>query len=133
MALTENEVNRLANAIAARITAEQVSGDPIANLNRYSGNDTDWQTLVTWTVSSGKVGDLHEISVTSDNDAKTRFKLTIAGTDMAIPDEEISTPFTLTWRRNEIAAAAVVIMQVKSSDGTTIAVDGILTGTERDA
>jgi len=112
-------------------TAGQQAGTPVAKVGRYSGSDTDWQTLVTWTVPSDKVGDLHEISWVSDNDAKTRVRLVIAGADQEVPDSQIDSPLSLPWRENGLAAGSAVTLSVKSSDGTAINVSGSLTGTER--
>jgi hypothetical protein len=112
-------------------TPGQLGGTPVAKLGRYSGSDMDWQELVEWTVPTGKVGDLHEISWTSDNDAKTRMRLLIAGVDQGVPDAQIDSPLSLPWRENGLAAGSVVTLSVKSSDGTAINVSGSLTGTER--
>jgi len=115
-------------AIRART---RLLGEPVARVDRYSGTDTAWQTLVKWTVSSEGIGDLHEVSWTSDNDPKTRMKLLVAGEDQGIPDKQIDSPLTLPFRMNMLPPDSEVELQVKSSDGTAIAVSGSITGAER--
>ncbi len=140
--ITGNEAEKLAirpdwdispdgTSVYAIRTQTRFLGDPIARAGRYSGASTDFQDLVAWTVSSDKIGDLHEISWISDNDEKTRFQLTIAGVDQEIPDEQIDSPLTLPFRMNSLAPSSAVTLKVKSSDGTTINVSGSITGTER--
>lgn len=114
-----------------RMATSEMLGDPIVRLGRYEDNETDFDTLVSWTITDNKLGDLHEVSVLSDDDSKTRFALSIAGTNQELPDDVIDTPLTLPWRLNTLAPGAVVLLQVKSSDGTSLNVTGSITGTER--
>ena len=133
--LSPYDYDRLLRAVLAAVTVNvattSTTGTPLVRIDRYSGADTDWQTLLTWTVSAGKTGDLHEIALTSSNDSKTRYRITIAGTDQAIPDKTGTSPLTMAWRGNSLAAGSVVLVEVKSTDGTGITGDGTMTGAER--
>jgi hypothetical protein len=117
----------------AAVAAAPVKIDfPIVRWTRYAGADGDFRELLSWNIQEGYVGDLHEISLLSDNDAKTRFKLTIAGVDMQLPtDRTLATPITMPWRDTKLPGPASVLLEVKSTDGTTINVDGMITGTLR--
>jgi len=114
------------------ITPSKFRGTPIAKVDRYSGTDTDYQTVVAWTVTTGKIGDLKEVSMVSNNYTKTHFRLVIAEVAQ-FADKTIQAPLSLpfpegTW---DLKPADVVVLEAKSSDGTSITVDGSITGAER--
>lgn len=98
-------------------------------LGRYSGTSTSYQTVATWTVTTAKTGRLREISVESSSYSKTYFKVTIAGVTQ-FEDKIIQGPLTLPYPDVNLAAAAVVTVQAKSTDGTSITVDAMITGKE---
>jgi len=105
-------------------------GVPIAKLDRYTGIDTDYKTVVSWTVSTAKRGDLKEVSMITDNYSKTHFKLTIAGKEQ-FKDKLIQAPLSLPFPENRaILAGQTVLLECKSTDGTSITVDGSITGCE---
>ncbi len=111
---------------------ESLVGSPIFVIDRRAITDTDWEVLVRWDIPSGVTGDLGEISVMSDNDAKTRYRVTIAGEDQNVPDREISTPVRIPWAGgNVLAGGSAVVVEVRSTDGTSVTVDALITGTER--
>ena len=107
-------------------------GKLVALVNQYSGSDQAYQTLVTW-----KIGDLwglrrgriEEVSFFSNNFSKTRFRLTVAKT-VLFKDLEIQRALTLPFPEHETLFGEKVTLEVKSSDGTNITVDGSLTGKE---
>lgn len=102
---------------------------PILRMNRYSGSDGTWQELVKWDVDDGWVGDLHEISLLSSNDAKTKYRIILANVDQNVPtDRPTTTPLTLPWRNVRIPPGFTVRIDVASIDGTAIVVDGMITG-----
>jgi hypothetical protein len=109
--------------------APGIVGTPIAKVDRYSGTDQTYKTVVSWTVSTGKRGDLKEVSMVTDNYSKTHFKLTIAGVEQ-FKDKLIQAPLTLPFPDNELNAGDVVLLECKSTDGTSITVDGSITGRE---
>jgi hypothetical protein len=88
--------------------------------------------LLSWVVPAGDIGDLHQISIQSDNDAKTRYRITIADTDMQVPlDRQLATPVDFNWREGLLPGPATVMVEVRSTDGTSITIDGLITGTFR--
>ncbi len=105
-------------------------GFPIARLDRYEGADSDWQTLLEWTIPIGFTGDLHEISLRANNPAATRYRIYIAGRDLYIPDRQPPGNFTLPWRSGTLPEGTSVSVQVRSM-GDRIIVSGHLTGSER--
>ncbi len=107
-------------------------GFPILRWTRYVSGEQNWQELLSWVVPVGYVGDLHELSLQSDNDAKTRYRITIAEQDMQIPtDRTLSTPVDFKWRDTLLPGPVTVMVEVRSTDGTSITVDGLITGTYR--
>ena len=107
-------------------------GIPVVRLNRYSGSDQDWVELVRWDIPMGYTGDLHEISLLSDNDSKTRYRIVIGNIDQNLPtDRQTSTPLEMPWRHTVLPGGTSVYVEVVSPDGTAIIVDGMITGSER--
>ncbi len=113
--------------------AQQVLyGIPIVRLNHYEGSDRDWVELVRWDIPEGYTGDLHEISLLSDLDSKTRYRLVIGNIDQNLPtDRKTNTPLDMPWRRTVLPGGTSVYVEVVSPDGTAIAVDGMITGSVR--
>ena len=105
-------------------------GEPIARVGRYQGSSTEYQTVVSWTVSEGKSGMLKEVSmITSDYD-HTHFRLTIAGKTQ-FEDRLIQGPLTLPFPENHLEAGSVVLLECKRTEpGANITVDGSITGKE---
>jgi len=101
----------------------------VSEVDRYSGAATEYQTVVSWTVSSSRLGILKEVSMVSDNYDKTLFKLTIAG-EVKFEDVEIQTTLSLPYPDLVLAPGQQVLLEAKSSDGTSITVDGSITGKE---
>lgn len=121
-----------AEQIAAEEAYQALHGVPVCRMNRYEGNDQDWVELVRWDIPLGYTGDLHEISVYSNNDDKTRYRIFLANVDQDIPtDRIISSPFTLPFYRTIIPSGYSCWVEVMSTDGTSIIVDGMITATVR--
>jgi hypothetical protein len=104
-------------------------GEPIAKVERYSGGSTSYQTVVSWTVSNGKSGMLKEVSMITSDYEHTYFRLTIAGKKQ-FEDKLIQAPLTLPFPDNRLNAGSVVLLECRSTDGTSITVDGSITGRE---
>lgn len=116
--------------MAEEVSVIEYMGTPIARLDRYSGSDDEYQEVVSWTVTEGYEGVLHEISMVSTNYSKTHFKLVIAGVTQ-FEDKLIQSALSLPWKDNKLASESQVILYAKSTDGTTsITVDGSITGKE---
>lgn len=124
-------------SLPAGLTTEQalqrrfLIGLPALFMNRYEGTDTDWQMLARWDIPDLVQGDLHEISLATNNAAKTRYRIIIAGRDMNIPDRQVAALLAFPWRDNVIPGPAQVTLEVRSTDATSIIVDGFMSGTER--
>ena len=114
------------------IARQTIFGIPIARVNRYEGTDTEWRPLLRWAIPPDRTGDLHEIAVLSNNDEKTRLRLVFAGADQGVPeDRQTSSPLSLPWRGTVLPPNSSIVVEVRSTDGTSIIVDATLTGTER--
>lgn len=121
-----------AEEIAEQQAIQFIYGIPILKLNRYSGSDLDWVELVRWDIPEGRTGDLREISLLSDNDAATRYRIVLANIDQKIPtDKQTSTPIAFPWRHTVIPGGSSVYVEVLSITGAAINVDGSITGTVR--
>ena len=121
-----------AEQIAEQQAQQALYGIPIVKINRYSGSDQDWVELVRWDIPVGFTGDLHEISLLSDQDSKTRYRVVIGNIDQGFPtDRQTSTPLEMPWRRTVLPGGTSVYVEVVSPDGTAIVVDGMITGSVR--
>ena len=96
---------------------------------RYTGTDTTYQAVVTWTVTAAKVGELKEILIISDLYAKTLLKVTVGSVTWAT-DWAIQSSMPIIFEDLKLAAASVIKVEAKSSDGTSITVDAIIVGKE---
>lgn len=102
---------------------------PIVKEGRYSGADQIYQTLVSWTVAADRVGTLKEISWVMDSPDFAQFQLTIAGT-VIFTDWSPQATVDLPLPDVKLLAGVVVLLEVRSTDGTSIEVDGLITGKE---
>lgn len=108
-----------------------LGGLPVLFTNRYEDVDTDWQELVRWDIIEGVLGDLHEIALSTNNGAKTRYRVIVANREMSIPDRQVASLLNFQFRENNIPGPTSVTVEVRSTDGTSIIVDSYITGTER--
>lgn len=108
-------------------------GKPVGIVDRYSGSDTSYQKVVSWTV--GQVweknhGRLDEVSMNSDDYSKTRFRLTVEG-KIFFKDLHLQSELTLPFRSpNELRRGEEIKIEAKSSDGTAIVVTATITARE---
>jgi len=123
------DVNKGVTEYRRSTAGELPKGTPIARLNRYSGSDQTYQEVVKWTVSTGKRGNLKEISMYSDNFDKTYWRFTVAG-KVQFEDKLIPATLTLPFPDNELSEGDVVLIECKSTDGTSIKADGSISGKE---
>lgn len=106
-------------------------GVPRANVFRLITVDTvNYGTVVSVTVGSGNVGDLHEISMFTDDFTETQFRVTIAGV-VQFADRVIGTTLSLPWRANRLVAGDVILLEARSVTGVSVTVDGAITLAER--
>lgn len=123
-------------AVQIAVTVENIPVVPVpatevaaGGAGNYSGTDTDYQEVVSWTISTGKVGELKEILIISDDYAHTLAKVTIGATTWAT-DWSPTSSMPIIFEDLKLAAASVITVEVKSSDGTAIDVDAIIVGKE---
>lgn len=135
--LPDSDAIRKLTEAVERLTGEyrkrELAGKPVGIVDRYSGSDTSYQTVVSWTV--GQVwerdhGRLDEVSMNSDSYAKTRFRFTVEG-KILFKDLHLQSDLTLPFRPpNELRRGEEVKIECKSSDGTAIIVTATITGRE---
>ena len=102
---------------------------PVVTLAEYEGTSETYQIVAQWIVSAGKCGILKEISMASNNYAKTLFQLSI-GTVFYFDEQTLKQPLSLVFPDLKLPAATWVYLAVRSSDGSSILVDGSITGKE---
>lgn len=118
--------------IEQRMAELTLFGQPIVVWDRWVGTDQEWRVLVRWDIPFGFTGDLHEISLQSSNDSKTRWRVVLGNVDQNIPtDRQLSTPVTMPWRKSVLPGGSSVYIEVRTTDGTSINVDGLITGAVR--
>jgi hypothetical protein len=98
-------------------------------IGRYSGADTTYQTVKSWTVATGKTGELKEISMTSTVLAKTHWKIVI-GAVTFVTDLLLGAPVSFPFFDLKLAAGVVVTVSCKSTDGSSINADASIVGKE---
>ncbi len=113
----------------APVVVDEVTGTPAGAVGRYTGTNTSYQTVASWTVTASKTGRLKEISLRSNNYAKTNIEIVIGSTTFCT-NKQISGALTLPFSDVALAAAAVVTVKAKSTDGTSITVDATVVGIE---
>lgn len=111
------------------VEAQAADEVPIVELDRLTTASTDYDTVVSWTVTAAKIGVLGSIEMVSDNYTKTRFKLTIGG-KVYFTDIQLPIGLSLEFPDLRLAAATVVLLEAKSSDGTSVIVTGDITAKE---
>lgn len=118
--------------IAEQQAIQAIYGTPVLKWNQYIGGDKEWRELVRWDIPSGYVGDLHEIALQSSNDAETRWRIVIANQDQDIPtDRTLATPTSFKWDRGILPGGTSVFVEIVSTVGNSITVDGSITGSVR--
>lgn len=106
--------------------ATEVAAGDIGN---YAGTDQAYETVASWTVATGKVGELKEILIITDDYTKTEIRVTVAG----VVQEAAWSPTTtmpLIYEDLKLEAGDVVLVEAQSSDGTAIDVDAVILGKE---
>lgn len=111
--------------VEAQPADEAAAGDT----GRYSGVDQTYQEVAKWTIATDKVGELKHITLLSDAYTKTHFKITVGAVTYA-EDWIILSSIPLVFEDLRLAAGAEVLVEVKSTDGTSIIVDASIVGKE---
>lgn len=105
------------------------AGTAAGGVGNYSGVLQTYQTVVTWTVTAGKVGELKEILIVTDDYDHTEIQITIAGVVWCTGWSPTSA-MPIIFEDLRLAAAAVVLVEAQSDDGTAIDVDAIIVAKE---
>ncbi len=106
-------------------TVEAAAGDT----GTYTGTSTSYQTVASWTVATGKQGILVEILVISTDYTKTLLQITI-GDVVYCTDFAPQGAMPIIFETLKLAAGKIIKVETKSSDGTSITVDALITGRE---
>lgn len=101
----------------------------IIEIDRLTTSSTEYQDVVSWTVTEGRIGELQFIEFESDNYDKTNFRLEVGGEEI-FTDLQIQQTLTIEVPLVKLAADVEVLLQAKSTDGTEITVDGDIIGKE---
>ena len=98
-------------------------------IGRYSGTDTTYQTVKSWTVASKKVGEIKELILFSSNYDKTHFKVTIGDVTFC-SDTLVPAATPLVFDDLKLEAGKEVKVECKSTDETSITADAVIVGKE---
>lgn len=113
--------------------AELEGPAPVAKAGRYSGTDTGYKTLASWTcgkVWGGKRSELHQIRIVCTDYAHPRFRLNVKKTLM-FEDQKLEAALVIPFPKNDVLRMDdEILLEVKSDDGTSITCFGIITGSE---
>jgi len=111
------------------IPPEPANETPAGGVARLATASTSYQTIKTWTIAPGKVGELRFVEMDSTYYDKTRFKLVIGATTF-FTDLELGGSLSLDFGALKLAAGSVVTLSAKSSDLTAIVAWGDIIGKE---
>ena len=124
--LTDRELELLAGSIAPGVTYL-----PISETGRLAISANAYDTVVSWTIPTGSVGILKEISFVTDEVGVTQYQLTIGGvvkwTDRSFQSSNLTIPFPNT----PLPALTVVLLEAQSDGTVTATIDGAISGEER--
>lgn len=102
---------------------------PISRIGDVSDSTQSYVTVLTYTVPAAKEAILYGLELYSDNWSKTRWRLTIKGTQQWA-DVELPVSLNMVFSEARLAAGLVILLEGKSSDGTAVRMWGHLEGKE---
>lgn len=111
------------------VEAQPADEAAAGGIGRHSGTEQTYQEVIAWTVSTGKIGELKELILISNDFAHTHFRVTI-GSVTYCEDTIVRNVIPLVFADLRLAAAGEVKIECKSTDGTSITVDGVIVGKE---
>lgn len=109
-----------------------LQGRPVAVVDIYSGSDISYKTVAEWRVGDMwglEKGVIEEVSMATNEYGKTHFRLSVMG-KVLFKDRKLERPLTLLFPPHEIPRGEYITLGCKSTDGTSIKVDGSITGKE---
>lgn len=92
---------------------------PIDGYGKYEGSSSSLQTLKSWTVTADREGELRDIEIACSHYTVAQFKITVAGVTV-MDTNYLPESFTAAFPPLKLAAAAQVLVQVKSDGSATI-------------
>lgn len=120
------------DVISRQETIQRIYGLPVTSWNQLITAKQEWVELIRIDVPESYTGDLHEISLKSNDDSKTRWRIILANIDQNIPtDRTLASPLDMPWQRTLVPGGTSCWVAIQSSDGTQITVDGMMTMTIR--
>lgn len=122
-------VQNVTVVVEAPTPSEPAKENAAGGVGRYTGTDTDYQEVAAWTVAAGKVGELKEITVLTSDYDKTALQITVGDITFAT-DWIAQGAMPLIFEDLKLAAGKVVKVEAKSTDGTSITVDAVITAKE---
>jgi predicted secreted protein len=105
-------------------------GDPKVVAGSLSTSSTDYDTVASLTVgASPRRAEVIEITLQSDDYAKTNWQVTIGGTQQ-FTGVSFHAAITLPFRKGYLAGAEVVLVEAASTDGTAVVAKATITARE---
>ena len=95
----------------------------------YSGSLQTYQEVVSWTVATGKVGDLKEILIITDDYDHTEIEVTVGAVTWCT-DWSPTSAMPIIFEDLKLVAGTEVKVEAQSDDGTAIDVDAIIVAKE---
>lgn len=114
------------NVPVVPVPANEAAAGGVGN---YSGTDQTYQEVVSWTVTTDKVGELKEILIITDDYDHTEIKITIDG-EVWCTDWSPTSAMPIIFEDLRLAAGVEVLVEAQSDDGTAIDVDAIIVSKE---
>jgi len=119
-------VSVVAQAPVAPVPANEAAAGGIGH---YAGTSEEYQAVKSWTVATGKVGELKEISFTGTVLAKTHWRVVI-GSLTFVTDLLVGAPLTIPFFDLKLVATTVVTVYCKSTDGSSVNADASIVAKE---
>jgi hypothetical protein len=98
-------------------------------VGRRTNATTGYLEVASWTVATGKVGDLKEILVLSSDYTLTYVKITV-GSVVYATDWIVASALPIIFEDLKLAAGTVVKVECASTTGASITVDAAIVGKE---
>jgi len=111
------------------VPPSSVTHKAIIALDRWTGTDATYQTVVSYTVPTDKSFVLSGIEVACSDYTKGVFRLTIAG-DVKFTEQSLQTTFNPILPDVNLKAGDIILLEAKSDGATSIDVDGSIEGKE---
>lgn len=105
------------------------TGKLISKVGSLSTAVTGYGTVANWAATSGRFGTLREVSLDTDNFAKTNWQLVIDG-DVQWIDQVFRSPLSIPFPETNLPDFLYATLSAASTDGTTVKAYGSISGKE---